>query len=48
MAPAELFWLGAKLHELKGEEFSAYGTRKEDGGVALNEVPKLPKRLATV
>ena len=39
-APATLYWLGATLHELGGEEFSAYGTRKEDGGVALNEVPK--------
>ena len=37
---AEVFWLGAKLHDLEGEEFSAYGTRKEDGGVALAEVPK--------
>ena len=37
---ADVYWLGAKLHDLKGEEFSAYGTRKEDGGVALAEVPK--------
>jgi membrane-associated protease RseP (regulator of RpoE activity) len=37
---AEVVWLGAKLHDLKGEEFSAYGTRKEDGGVALAEVPE--------
>lgn len=36
---AESFWLGAKLQNLKGEEFSAYGTRKEDGGVALSKVP---------
>jgi hypothetical protein len=38
--PADRYWLGAKLHELRGEEFSAYGTRKEDGGVALMAVPK--------
>ncbi|MDF7825467.1 right-handed parallel beta-helix repeat-containing protein [Pontiellaceae bacterium B12227] len=36
----EKYWLGAKLYELEGEDFSAYGTRKEDGGVALIEVPK--------
>ena len=36
----EKIWLGAKLHELTGVEFSAYGTSKEDGGVALLEVPK--------
>ncbi|MDF7797973.1 PDZ domain-containing protein [Pontiellaceae bacterium B1224] len=34
------YWLGARLHGLEGEEFSAYGTRKEDGGVALVSVPK--------
>ena len=33
------YWLGAKLHELVGEEFSSYGVTKEDGGVALDEVP---------
>ena len=36
----EMIWLGAKLHELTGVEFSAYGTSKEDGGVALMEVPE--------
>lgn len=36
----DVFWLGARLHDLEGEEFSAYGTRKEDGGVALIEVSK--------
>jgi hypothetical protein len=40
MAVRDEFWLGAKLHDLEGEEFSAYGTRKEDGGVALTEVPR--------
>ncbi len=34
------YWLGAKLLELEGEAFSAYGTRKEDGGVALTSVPQ--------
>ena len=34
------YWLGAKLQGLEGEAFSAYGTRKEDGGVALVSVPK--------
>ena len=37
--PASRYWLGAKLHELVGEEFSSYGVTKEDGGVALDEVP---------
>ena len=39
-AVADVFWLGARLHDLEGEEFSAYGTRKEDGGIVLLEVPK--------
>ena len=39
-AAGDVFWLGAKLHDLEGEEFSAYGTRKEDGGVTLLEVPR--------
>lgn len=33
------YWLGARLHSLEGEEFSAFGTRKEDGGVHLVAVP---------
>jgi PDZ domain len=33
-------WLGATLHGIDGEEFSAFGTKKEDGGVALTKVPK--------
>ncbi|MGJ8656580.1 MAG: right-handed parallel beta-helix repeat-containing protein [Akkermansiaceae bacterium] len=32
-------WLGAKLHTLSGEEFSAYGVSKEEGGVSLRAVP---------
>jgi len=44
-APA--VWLGASLHALQGEEFSAFGVRKEEGGVALVEVPaQSPAALA--
>jgi hypothetical protein len=32
-------YLGATIHSIVGEEFSAYGTRKADGGVALTQVP---------
>lgn len=32
-------WLGAKLHGIEGEEFSAFGTSREDGGVQLTNVP---------
>jgi hypothetical protein len=32
-------WLGATLHGLEGEEFSAFGVSKEDGGVQLVDVP---------
>lgn len=35
-----LFWLGAPLHGLQGEEFSAFGVSKDDGGVQLIKVPK--------
>lgn len=35
-----LFWLGATLHGLQGEEFSAFGIGKDDGGVQLVRVPK--------
>jgi hypothetical protein len=34
-----LYWLGAPLHGLQGEEFSAFGVSKEDGGVQLVKVP---------
>ena len=38
-------WQGAILKDLKGEEFSAYGVSKEEGGVALVSVPeKLSRR----
>jgi hypothetical protein len=33
-------WLGASLHGLRGEEFSAFGVSKEDGGVQLLKVPE--------
>jgi len=33
-------WLGATLSDLKGEDFSAFGVSKEEGGVALSQVPK--------
>lgn len=32
------YWLGAKLNDLTGQQFSAYGIRQEDGGVALSGV----------
>jgi hypothetical protein len=38
-AAAPQFWLGAALHGLQGEEFSAFGTAKEDGGVQLVSIP---------
>jgi len=37
---AAVQWLGAKLHSLQGEEFSAFGVSKEDGGVQLVRVPE--------
>lgn len=33
------YWLGALIHGLEGEEFSAFGVTKEDGGVQLVAVP---------
>ncbi|KLU01159.1 hypothetical protein RISK_006728 [Rhodopirellula islandica] len=42
--PQSIYWLGAKLDDLKGEEFSAYGVAKEEGGVALSAVA--PSSLA--
>ena len=35
----QFFWLGAPLHSLQGEEFSAFGVSKDDLGVQLVEVP---------
>jgi membrane-associated protease RseP (regulator of RpoE activity) len=37
--PATGEWLGARLSELDGDAFSAYGIAKDQGGVALIEVP---------
>ncbi|MGJ8632714.1 MAG: PDZ domain-containing protein [Luteolibacter sp.] len=31
-------WLGATLTELSGEEFSAFGVSKEEGGVAITDI----------
>jgi hypothetical protein len=36
---AAFYWLGASAHGIEGEEFSAFGTQQEDGGVALDDVP---------
>lgn len=33
-------WLGATLHSLEGNEFSAYGVTKEEGGVAIQKAPE--------
>jgi hypothetical protein len=33
-------WLGATVKALSGEEFSAFGVSKEDGGIHLIKVPK--------
>jgi hypothetical protein len=39
MPAAPRYWLGATLHGLTGEEFSAFGVSKEAGGVQLVTVP---------
>ena len=36
--PARGKWLGARLQELEGEDFSVYGVSKEDGGVGIINV----------
>jgi hypothetical protein len=33
------FWLGARVRELEGEAYSAFGVSKEAGGVHLGDVP---------
>ena len=33
-------WMGARVEELVGEAFSAYGIAKEEGGILLSKVPK--------
>ena len=37
-ARRSVFWQGATLRALQGEEFSAFGTRKEDGGLQVLEL----------
>jgi len=32
-------WLGAQIHALQGEEYSAFGVSKEAGGIAVLEIP---------
>jgi S1-C subfamily serine protease len=34
----DIKWLGATLHQLEGEEYSAYGVSKNDGGVAILKI----------
>jgi membrane-associated protease RseP (regulator of RpoE activity) len=38
-AGLRLFWLGAPLHGIVGDEFSAFGVSKDDAGVQLVKVP---------
>ena len=38
-------FLGSKVKDLKGQEFSAYGSSQEDGGVAIMIVP--PRSFAS-
>lgn len=40
---SETEWLGGKVRNISGEEFSAFGTRKEDGGVHICQVPESSK-----
>ncbi|MDQ8183473.1 right-handed parallel beta-helix repeat-containing protein [Pelagicoccus sp. SDUM812005] len=35
----DAFWQGGRIHSLDGEEFSAYGVSKEDGGIAILDAP---------
>ncbi|MFM7180058.1 MAG: PDZ domain-containing protein [Verrucomicrobiales bacterium] len=35
----QLVWRGARLVDLQDGQFSAFGTKSEDGGVALDDVP---------
>ena len=39
LATAPSFWLGARIRELEGEEYSAFGVARESGGVCLSDVP---------
>ncbi|MCH6257540.1 right-handed parallel beta-helix repeat-containing protein [Puniceicoccaceae bacterium K14] len=33
------FWMGGRLQNLSGEEFSAYGISKEEGGIVVTDAP---------
>lgn len=35
----DAFWKGGRIHSLVGEEFSAYGVSKEEGGIAILDAP---------
>ena len=39
-AARKVVWLGATVKDLEGEEYSAFGVGKTDGGVALLDVPQ--------
>lgn len=39
-------WLGATIHSLSGDEFSAYGVTEKEGGVAVLELPATWKSSA--
>ena len=38
VAAGDVYWQGAKVRGLEGEEFSAFGVGREEGGVHLSEV----------
>lgn len=38
-AEPDFWWEGVRLRSIGGEEFSAFGTKREDGGVQLAEIP---------
>ena len=38
LKPTPFYWLGAKLKELEGQQFSAYGIAKSDGGLVVREL----------
>lgn len=45
---SQVVWMGARLRNISGEEFSAYGVSKESGGVAIAEIHLAPSTPATV
>ena len=36
----ETIWMGMNLRPLKGEEFSAFGVTRQDGGLSITSIPK--------